>query len=135
MNIPHSRINTDISILSPTATTRGNRSGLTVDGRSTRRRLSHGTGTATGTRRRHHSGTTGSSSAQGVATPNEVQVAMMPDLSENMTDEERIWEEIQEIKRMPVRMAQKKELKAQLQVSDEGGANIITIWRVINYLL
>lgn len=59
----------------------------------------------------------------------------MPDLSENMTDEERIWEEIQEIKRMPVRMAQKKELKAQLQVSDEGGANIITIWRVINCLL
>lgn len=40
----------------------------------------------------------------------------MPDLSEDMNDEERIWEEIHEIKRMPVRMAQKKELKAQLQV-------------------
>lgn len=45
----------------------------------------------------------------------------MPDLSEDLNDEERIWEEIQEIKRMPVRMAQKKELKAQLQVSSNGG--------------
>lgn len=44
----------------------------------------------------------------------------MPDLSEDLNDEERIWEEIQEIKRMPVRMAQKKELKAQLQVSLNG---------------
>lgn len=42
---------------------------------------------------------------------------MMPDLSEDMNDEERIWEEIQEIKLMAVGMAQKKELKAQLQVS------------------
>ncbi|KAJ6628029.1 Transmembrane channel-like protein 7 [Pseudolycoriella hygida] len=46
---------------------------------------------------------------------NEVQVAMLPDLSENLTDEERIWEEIHEIKSMPVPMAQKKEMKAQLQ--------------------
>ncbi|XP_037031445.1 transmembrane channel-like protein 7 isoform X2 [Bradysia coprophila] len=45
----------------------------------------------------------------------EVQVAMLPDLSENLTDEERIWEEIHEIKSMPVPMAQKKEMKAQLQ--------------------
>lgn len=34
---------------------------------------------------------------------------------ENLTDEERIWEEIHEIKSMPVPMAQKKEMKAQLQ--------------------
>lgn len=47
----------------------------------------------------------------------EVQVAMLPDLSENLTDEERTWDEIREIKAMPVPMAQKKELKAQLQVN------------------
>lgn len=46
----------------------------------------------------------------------EVQVAMLPDLSQDLTDEERIWEEIHEIKTMPVSMAQKKEMKAQLQV-------------------
>lgn len=34
---------------------------------------------------------------------------------ENLTDEERIWEEIHEIKTMPVSMAQKREMKAQLQ--------------------
>uniref|UniRef100_T1GQ43 TMC domain-containing protein n=1 Tax=Megaselia scalaris TaxID=36166 RepID=T1GQ43_MEGSC len=45
----------------------------------------------------------------------EVQVAMLPDLSQDLTDEERIWEEIHEIKTMPVSMAQKKEMKAQLQ--------------------
>lgn len=40
---------------------------------------------------------------------------MLPDLSENLTDEERTWDEIREIKAMPVPMAQKKEMKAQLQ--------------------
>lgn len=34
---------------------------------------------------------------------------------ENLTDEERIWEEIHEIKMMPIPMAQKREMKAQLQ--------------------
>lgn len=88
--------------------------GLTVDGRSTRRRVSHGQ--STGTRRRNS--TTRRESDRG-ATPNDVHVAMMPDLSEDLNDEERIWEEILLIKKMPVRMAQKKELKAQLQVSRE----------------
>lgn len=37
--------------------------------------------------------------------------------SENLTDEERIWEEILEIKSMPISMAQKKEMKMQLQNS------------------
>lgn len=41
---------------------------------------------------------------------------MLPDLSQDLTDEERIWEEIQEIKSMPVSMTQKKDLKAKLQV-------------------
>lgn len=38
-------------------------------------------------------------------------------LSENLTDEERIWEEILEIKSMPISMSQKKEMKMQLQNS------------------
>ncbi|EDS45356.1 tmc7 protein [Culex quinquefasciatus] len=33
----------------------------------------------------------------------------------NLINEERTWEEIQEIKSMPVPMAQKREMKAQLQ--------------------
>lgn len=45
----------------------------------------------------------------------------MPDLSENLINEERTWEEIHEIKQLPVPMAQKRELKAQLQVSLCGG--------------
>lgn len=45
----------------------------------------------------------------------EVQVSMLPDLSENLTDEERIWEEILEIKSMPISMSQKKDMKSHLQ--------------------
>ncbi|XP_055919049.1 transmembrane channel-like protein 7 [Eupeodes corollae] len=45
----------------------------------------------------------------------DVQGATLPDLSQDLTDEERIWEEIQEIKSMPVSMTQKKDLKAKLQ--------------------
>uniref|UniRef100_A0A182PLZ3 TMC domain-containing protein n=1 Tax=Anopheles epiroticus TaxID=199890 RepID=A0A182PLZ3_9DIPT len=45
----------------------------------------------------------------------EMQVATLPDLSENLINEERTWEEIREIKSMPVPMAQKREMKAQLQ--------------------
>jgi len=37
-------------------------------------------------------------------------------LAENLSNEERTWEEIMEIKAMPVSMMQKKELKAKLQV-------------------
>ncbi|XP_055839500.1 transmembrane channel-like protein 7 isoform X1 [Episyrphus balteatus] len=45
----------------------------------------------------------------------DVQGSALPDLSQDLTDEERIWEEIQEIKSMPVSMTQKKDLKAKLQ--------------------
>lgn len=44
----------------------------------------------------------------------------MPDLSENLINEERTWEEINQIKSMLVPMAEKKQLKAQLQVSEMG---------------
>lgn len=92
------------------ATTRG---GRIVPTGTTKRRSSHG-----GTRNRQPTINRHDSQYPGATTTaNDVQVAMMPDLSENLTDEERIWEEIHEIKSMPVPMAQKKELKAQLQVS------------------
>ncbi|XP_014211342.1 transmembrane channel-like protein 7 [Copidosoma floridanum] len=42
-------------------------------------------------------------------------VSMLPDLSENLSNEERTWEEIMQIKSMPVCMAQKIEMKRQLQ--------------------
>lgn len=47
----------------------------------------------------------------------DVQVSMLPDLSADLTDEERIWEEILQIKSMPIAMRQKKEMKTQLQNS------------------
>lgn len=37
-------------------------------------------------------------------------------ITENLSNEESTWEEIMQIKAMPVPMAQKRELKAQLQV-------------------
>ncbi|XP_047999918.1 transmembrane channel-like protein 7 isoform X2 [Leguminivora glycinivorella] len=40
---------------------------------------------------------------------------MLPDLSENLSNEERTWEEIMQIKAMPVPMSQKRDLKARLQ--------------------
>lgn len=46
-------------------------------------------------------------------------MATLPDLSENLINESQTWEEIQEIKAMPVHMAQKRELKNQLQVSSD----------------
>ncbi|XP_031630572.1 transmembrane channel-like protein 7 [Contarinia nasturtii] len=61
------------------------------------------------TSRQHHS------SIRRGSQFHEVHIAMLPDLSENLTDEERIWEEIHEIKSMPVSMAQKRDMKAQLQ--------------------
>lgn len=47
----------------------------------------------------------------------EATVSMLPDLSENLSNEERTWEEIMQIKAMPICMSQKIQLKRQLQVS------------------
>ncbi|KAJ8922439.1 hypothetical protein NQ315_004386 [Exocentrus adspersus] len=44
----------------------------------------------------------------------DVQVSMLPDLSEMRTNEETAWEEVMEIKSMPIPMAQKKERKAKI---------------------
>lgn len=48
---------------------------------------------------------------------NDVQVSMLPDLSENLSNEQTMWEEIMQIKAMPVSMAEKRDMKAKLQVS------------------
>ncbi|CAH0598781.1 unnamed protein product [Chrysodeixis includens] len=45
----------------------------------------------------------------------DIHLSMLPDLSENLSNEERTWEEIMQIKAMPVPMNQKRELKARLQ--------------------
>ncbi|CAH2062011.1 unnamed protein product, partial [Iphiclides podalirius] len=45
----------------------------------------------------------------------DIHLSMLPDLSENLSNEERSWEEIMQIKAMPVPMSQKRELKARLQ--------------------
>lgn len=44
---------------------------------------------------------------------------MMPDLSQDISTEQTTWEEIMQIKAMPVPMAQKKEMKARILVSAE----------------
>uniref|UniRef100_A0A182MJC3 TMC domain-containing protein n=1 Tax=Anopheles culicifacies TaxID=139723 RepID=A0A182MJC3_9DIPT len=79
---------------------------------TTRRpRPTQGQDTKGGTRRRASFSTVARRGSQ----YHEMQVATLPDLSENLINEERTWEEIREIKSMPVPMAQKREMKAQLQ--------------------
>lgn len=100
--------------MSTTATTRRQRSSSQYTyTKGTRRRPSYhstGAGPLTTTIR-----TTAATVTRRGSQYQEVQVAMLPDLSENLTDEERTWDEIREIKAMPVPMSQKKEMKAQLQ--------------------
>ncbi|KAJ8959361.1 hypothetical protein NQ318_022047 [Aromia moschata] len=48
------------------------------------------------------------------STAGDVQVSMLPDLSEMRTNEETAWEEIMQIKAMPIPMSQKKEMKAKI---------------------
>ncbi|XP_013145786.1 PREDICTED: transmembrane channel-like protein 7 [Papilio polytes] len=45
----------------------------------------------------------------------DIHLSMLPDLSENLSNEERSWEEIMQIKAMPLPMGQKREIKARLQ--------------------
>ncbi|XP_075212385.1 transmembrane channel-like protein 7 [Lycorma delicatula] len=67
----------------------------------------------TSTRSRYHS-----TARQSTTQLNDIQISMMPDLSENLSNEERMWEEIMLIKAMPICMTQKKEMKAKLQSAD-----------------
>ncbi|XP_049781424.1 transmembrane channel-like protein 7 isoform X1 [Schistocerca cancellata] len=67
----------------------------------------------TSTRSRCHS------TARRTSAAVDTHVAMLPDLSEIKSNEERTWEEIMQIKAMPVSMSQKKELKSKLQNADK----------------
>ncbi|XP_012272322.1 transmembrane channel-like protein 7 isoform X2 [Orussus abietinus] len=67
-------------------------------------------------RRRTSTRSRGASTARRMSTNiHDTAVAMLPDLSENLSNEERTWEEIMQIKAMPICMAQKMQLKNQLQ--------------------
>ncbi|KAJ8679244.1 hypothetical protein QAD02_015031 [Eretmocerus hayati] len=65
----------------------------------------------TSTRSRYATGTVRRMSAN----VQDAAVSMLPDLSENLSNEERTWEEIMQIKAMPISMTQKIQLKRQLQ--------------------
>ncbi|KAF5296394.1 hypothetical protein FQA39_LY12513 [Lamprigera yunnana] len=56
-----------------------------------------------------------STTTRRASTTVDVQVSMLPDLSENLSNEQRTWEEIMQIKALPISMMQKKEMKAKLQ--------------------
>lgn len=47
----------------------------------------------------------------------DVEASMLPDFSQNLSNEQTTWEEIMQIKAMPVTMAQKKQLKDKIQVN------------------
>lgn len=73
--------------------------------------------TKTTLRRRTSTRSRGTSTARRMSTNiHDAAVSMLPDLSENLSNEERTWEEIMQIKSMPVSMTQKIQLKNQLQV-------------------
>ncbi|KAK2585214.1 hypothetical protein KPH14_009919 [Odynerus spinipes] len=72
--------------------------------------------TKTTLRRRTSTRSRGTSTARRMSTNiHDAAVSMLPDLSENLSNEERTWEEIRQIKSMPVSMTQKMQLKNQLQ--------------------
>lgn len=72
--------------------------------------------TKTTLRRRTSTRSRGTTTSRRMSTNvHDVTVSMLPDLSENLSNEERTWEEIMQIKAMPVCMSQKIQLKNQLQ--------------------
>ncbi|KOX73727.1 Transmembrane channel-like protein 7 [Melipona quadrifasciata] len=72
--------------------------------------------TKTTLRRRTSTRSRGTTTSRRMSTNiHDAAVSMLPDLFENLSNEERTWEEIMQIKAMPVCMAQKIQLKNQLQ--------------------
>ncbi|XP_011707818.1 PREDICTED: transmembrane channel-like protein 7 [Wasmannia auropunctata] len=72
--------------------------------------------TKTTLRRRTSTRSRGTTTSRRMSTNiHDAAVSMLPDLSENLSNEERTWEEIMQIKAMPVCMSQKIQLKNQLQ--------------------
>lgn len=54
------------------------------------------------------------------STAGDVQVSMLPDLSEMRANEQTAWEEVMQLKALPIPMCQKKEMKAKILVSGYG---------------
>ncbi|XP_031835639.1 transmembrane channel-like protein 7 isoform X2 [Nomia melanderi] len=72
--------------------------------------------TKTTLRRRTSTRSRGTTTSRRMSTNvHDAAVSMLPDLSENLSNEERTWEEIMQIKAMPICMTQKIQLKNQLQ--------------------
>ncbi|XP_014478562.1 PREDICTED: transmembrane channel-like protein 7 [Dinoponera quadriceps] len=72
--------------------------------------------TKTTLRRRTSTRSRGTTTSRRMSTNiHDAAVSTLPDLSENLSNEERTWEEIMQIKAMPLRMSQKIQLKNQLQ--------------------
>ncbi|XP_046635866.1 transmembrane channel-like protein 7 isoform X2 [Daphnia pulicaria] len=52
------------------------------------------------------------------STPtDEVELGMMPDLSQGIPNEEEMWQKMQQIRSLPITMAEKRRLKAELKVA------------------
>lgn len=65
---------------------------------------------------------------------NDGQFSLLPDLSQVINDEEHIWEEMFQIKQLPLAMHQKKEFKLDLQVSKIlGKMRLISNTRIYQY--
>lgn len=51
------------------------------------------------------------------STPtDEVELGMMPDLSQGLPNEEEMWQKMQQIRSLPITMGEKRMLKAELRV-------------------
>jgi hypothetical protein len=47
----------------------------------------------------------------------EVELGMMPDLSQGLPNEEEMWQKMQQIRSLPITMGEKRRLKAELKVT------------------
>lgn len=52
-----------------------------------------------------------------MSTNAEVHVSMLPDLSKSIPNEQTAWEQIMQIKELPISMIEKKRMKSEIQVS------------------
>lgn len=88
--------------------------------------------TKTTLRRRTSTRSRGTTTSRRMSTTiHDAAVSMLPDLSENLSNEERTWEEIMQIKAMPVCMSQKIQLKNQLQVCRKVCLSVIKLIRLV----
>lgn len=74
-------------------------------------------GTNKGTNRKYNSKSRKESTVtRRTSTTGDVQVSMLPDLSEMRANEQTAWEEVMQLKALPIPMCQKKEMKAKILV-------------------